>query len=213
MADVSGTHAAVERQGSAVFPFRGRLASGRAREQGKDFPEGLLAGNGLWKRLVRHGLVAVAAVILVLADVADRCQVGHDAVGASLGDAQAARDVMQSHPRVVREKQQHTTVVTHEAPAPMPETLSRFLEKNCEHCVVDLKIQGSSDAARRPGQRDQTTVLTRPDLLIALMRTTRLSAKADSQTVRWASHPKRLPALVERPSPQPLVHLTRTGLA
>jgi len=55
-----------------VFPFRRRLASGCAREQGKDFPEGLLAGNGLWKRLVRHDLVAVAAAILVLADVVHR---------------------------------------------------------------------------------------------------------------------------------------------
>lgn len=158
MADVSGTHAAAERRGSAVFPFRWRLASGSAWEQGKDFPEGLLAGNGLRKRLVRHDRVAVAAVIVVLADVAGRCQVGDDAVGASLGDAQAGRDVLQSHPRVVREKQQHTAVVTHEAPGPMPKTLSQFLEKNCEHCVVGLKIQGASDAARRPGQRDQTTV-------------------------------------------------------
>ena len=140
MAGMSGTHAAAERWGSAVFPFRWGLASGCAREQGKDFPEGLLAGNGLRKRLVRHDRVAVAAVIVVLADVAGRCEVGHDAVGASLGDAQAGRDVMQSHPRVVREIQQHTAVVTQEAPAPMPETLSRFLEKNCEHCVVDLKI-------------------------------------------------------------------------
>jgi hypothetical protein len=127
---------AAERRDSAVFPFRWRLASGCAREQGKDFPEGLLAGNGLWKRLVRHGLVAIAAVILVLADVAGRCQVGHDAAGASLGGTQTGRDVMQSHPRVVREIQQHTAVVTRESPAPMLETLSRFLEKNCEHCVV-----------------------------------------------------------------------------
>jgi hypothetical protein len=147
---------AAERWCSAVFRFHWRLASGCAREQGKDLPEGLLAGNGLRKRLVRHDRVPVPVVIGVLADAAGRCQVGHDAMGASLGDAQAGRDVTQSHPRVVREKQRHTAVVTHEAPALMPKTLSRFLEKNCEHFVVDLKIQGSSDAARRPGQRDQT---------------------------------------------------------
>src|SRR5690348_4636554 len=134
---------AAEPWGSAVFPFRWGLASGCAREQGKDFPEGLLAGNGLRKRLVRNDRVAVAAVIVVLADVAGRCQVGHDAVGASLGDAQACRHVMQSHPRVVREKQQNTAVVTHEAPAHTPETLSRFLEKNCEYCAP-------SSAACRP---------------------------------------------------------------
>jgi hypothetical protein len=141
MADVSGTHARRGATGLSSIPFRWRLATGGAREQGKNFPEGLLAGNGLWKRPVRHGLGAVAAVILVLADVAGRRQVGHDVVGASLGDAQAGRDVMKSHPWVVCEIQQPTAAATHEAPAPMPETLSRFLEKNCEHCAVGLAIQ------------------------------------------------------------------------
>lgn len=117
MADVSGTPALREAAGSAVSPFRWRLASSCAREHRKNFPEGLLAGNGLWKRLVRHDVVPVAAAILVLADVADRCQVSHDAVGASLGDAQAGREVTRSHPRIVREKQQRTAMVTHEAPA------------------------------------------------------------------------------------------------
>src|SRR5579859_5116295 len=86
---------AAERRSSAVSSLRRRLASGCAREQGKNFPEGLLAGNRLRKRLVRHGLVTVAAVILLLADVAGRCQVRHDAVGGPLGDVQAGRDVMQ----------------------------------------------------------------------------------------------------------------------
>jgi hypothetical protein len=94
---------AAKRRGSAVSPFRRLLASGSAWEQGKNFPEDLFAGNGLWKRLVRHDLVAVAAVILVLADVTGRCQVVHDAVGASLSDVQAGRHIMQSHLRVVRE--------------------------------------------------------------------------------------------------------------
>jgi hypothetical protein len=117
MANGPGTPARREAAGSPASPFHWRLASGYAREQGKNFPEDLLAGNGLRKRLVRHALIAVTAAVLVLADVAGHCQLSHDAVGASLGDAQAGRDVMQSHPRVVREKQQHTTVVTHEAPA------------------------------------------------------------------------------------------------
>src|SRR5689334_6047594 len=104
-----------ERRGSAVSPFRRGLASGHAREQGKNFPEDLLAGNGLRKWLVRHDLVAVAAVILVLADGTGRRQVAHDAVGVSLRDVQAGH-VTQSHPRVIREKQQHTAVITHEAP-------------------------------------------------------------------------------------------------
>jgi hypothetical protein len=115
MAAVPGTPARSEAAGSAVSPFRWRLASGRAREQGKNFPEDLLAGNGLRKRLVRRDLIAVTPAILVPADVAGHCQVGHDAVGASLGDAQASRHVMQSYPRVVREKQQDRAVVTHES--------------------------------------------------------------------------------------------------
>jgi hypothetical protein len=108
---------AAERRDSAVSPFRRGLASGYAREQGKNIPEDLLAGNRLRKRLVRRDLVAVAADILVLADVTGRCEVSHDAMGAALGAAQAGRHVMQSHPRVVREKQQHTAVVTPGAPA------------------------------------------------------------------------------------------------
>jgi hypothetical protein len=107
---------AADRRDSTGSPFRRGLASGCAWEQGKNIPEGLLAGNGL-RKLVRHDLVAVAAANLVLADVAGRCQVSHDAVGAALGDAQAGRHVMQSHPRVIREKQQHTVVITHETSA------------------------------------------------------------------------------------------------
>ena len=107
-------------------------------------PEGLLAGNGLWKRLVRHDRVAVAAVIVVPADVAGRCQVGHDAVGASLGDAQAGPDVMQSHPGVVREKQQHTAVVTHEAPASCPKHYHDFWKQIAGIAIVGLKIQGAA---------------------------------------------------------------------
>jgi hypothetical protein len=108
--------AAAERRDSTVSPFRRGLASGCAREQGKNFPEDLLAGNGLRKRLVRHDLVAVATVILVLADATGRCQVSDDAMGAALNNAQAGRHVMQPHRRGVCEKH-HTAVVTHEAPA------------------------------------------------------------------------------------------------
>jgi hypothetical protein len=51
MADMPGTPARREAAGSAVSPFRWRLASGSAWEHGKNFPEDLLAGNGLWKWL------------------------------------------------------------------------------------------------------------------------------------------------------------------
>src|SRR5580698_5144794 len=62
-------------------------------------------------------LVVVAAAVLALVEVARRGQVADDAEGAPLGDAQAGRDVAEPHPRVVREEQQHASVVTQEAPA------------------------------------------------------------------------------------------------
>jgi hypothetical protein len=43
--------------------------------------------------------VAVAAAVLLLDDVAGLGQVGDDAVGAALGDAQAGRDVAQPRSR------------------------------------------------------------------------------------------------------------------
>ena len=56
-------------------------------------------------------LVAVAAAVLLLRHVADCGQVGDDAVGAALGDAQAGRDIAQPHGRVVGDAQQDPGVV------------------------------------------------------------------------------------------------------
>jgi hypothetical protein len=53
---------------------------------------------------------------LLLDDVAGCGQVGDDAVGAALGDAQAGREVAQPHARVVGDAQQHPGVVGQEAP-------------------------------------------------------------------------------------------------
>lgn len=102
----------------------GHSAGGRpsAREQGKDFPEDPLAADELGERPPRQGLVAAA--LLVLADGAARCQVSHDPGGPSLGDAQGGRYVMRSHPRVMHEKDQHSVMVTQEAPTAHPRMLS-----------------------------------------------------------------------------------------
>jgi hypothetical protein len=49
---------------------------------------------------VRLDPVAVAAAVFLLDDVPGCGQVGDDAVGATVGDAHAGRDVKQSHARV-----------------------------------------------------------------------------------------------------------------
>jgi hypothetical protein len=53
--------------------------------------DGTLSAVGFGQRQVRLDLVAVAAAVFLLDDVAGPGQVGDDAVGAALGDAQAGR--------------------------------------------------------------------------------------------------------------------------
>src|SRR6266568_1038630 len=85
-------------------------------EQGDDLADGRLPGTGLGYRQVSLDLVAVAAAVLLRDHVAGRGEVGDDAVGAALGDAQAGRDVTQSRARVVGDVQQNPGVVGQEAP-------------------------------------------------------------------------------------------------
>jgi hypothetical protein len=87
-----------------------------AGKKGQDFADGAFVPGGFWQRQVRLDLVAVAAAFLLLDHVAGLGQVGDDAVGAALGDAQADRDVAQAHPRVVCDAQQHPGVVGQEGP-------------------------------------------------------------------------------------------------
>jgi hypothetical protein len=63
-------------------------------------------------------LVAVAAAVFLRDHVAGLGQVGDDAVGAALGDAQPGRDVTQPRGRVVGEVQQDQGVVGQEGPFP-----------------------------------------------------------------------------------------------
>jgi hypothetical protein len=62
-------------------------------EQGDDLADGWLPGAWLGYRQVSLDLVTVAASVLLRDHVAGLGQVGDDAVGAALGNAQAGRDV------------------------------------------------------------------------------------------------------------------------
>ncbi len=63
---------------------RSRAGAGSG-EEGQDFADGAFPPGGFWQRQVRLDLVAVAAAVFVLDDVAGLGQVGDDAVGAALG--------------------------------------------------------------------------------------------------------------------------------
>jgi hypothetical protein len=80
---------------------------------------------------VSLNLVAVAAAVLLRDHVAGLGEVGNDAVGAAIGDAQAGRDVAQSRARVVGDVQQDPGVVGQEAPLPYGDKCTTFLEKYC----------------------------------------------------------------------------------
>jgi hypothetical protein len=101
-----------------------------AYEEGQDFADGGFLAGGFGQREVGLDLVAVAAAVFVLEDVAGCGQVGDDAVGAAFGDAQAGRDVAQPRPRVVGQAQQHAGVVGQETPALHLRRL-QFLETYC----------------------------------------------------------------------------------
>jgi hypothetical protein len=64
-----------------------------AREEGEDFADGGFLGGGFGQREAGLDLVAVAAAVFLLDQVAGYGQAGDDAVGAALGDVQAGRDV------------------------------------------------------------------------------------------------------------------------
>src|SRR5579859_506132 len=106
-------------------------ALAHAGKEGQDLADGgsLAGATGQWQ--VRLDVVAVAAAVLLLDDIAGRGQVVDDAVRTALGNAQAGCDVTQAHPRVVCDAQQHPGVVGQETPALHPESLSQFLEKYC----------------------------------------------------------------------------------
>jgi hypothetical protein len=146
---------AAARAGLVAYPLGRRPACGGAREQGKDFADGPLAAGGLWQRQMLLDLVAVAAAVLALADVARYGQVGHDAGGAAFGDARPGRDVAQPHPRVACQEQQHPAVVTQEGPAAQTRNATTVSRKKLLVQVADVGWGQAPwiSRRRRPGTR------------------------------------------------------------
>jgi hypothetical protein len=95
-----------------------------ARQEGQDLADRGFRGGRVAQREVLLDLVAVTAAVLVLDDVPGVGEVGHDAVGAALGDVQAAGDFAQPGARVAGEAQQDPGVVGQETPALHPENIS-----------------------------------------------------------------------------------------
>src|SRR5690348_13883518 len=93
------------------------LGSAGAGKQSEDFADGPFAARGIWEWQVRLDLVVVAAAVLHLGDISGLGEVGHNAVGASFGNANAGGNLAQPHSWVVRQAQQHAPVVAQETPA------------------------------------------------------------------------------------------------
>jgi phage shock protein C len=101
----------VTRLGSAV------ISQHCTGEESQDFAYGRFLAGGLRQRHMRLDLVAVAAAVFVLHHVASFSEIGDDAVGAPLRDAQAVRDVTQPDAGIAGDTQQHTAVIGQESPA------------------------------------------------------------------------------------------------
>jgi hypothetical protein len=112
---------------------RGQFDAGPvvAGQEGQDFADGAFPAGGFGQGQVRLDLVAVAAAVLLLGEVAGCGQVGDDGVGAALGDVQAGGDVAQARARVVGDAQQRPGVVGQETPACRDNSLPYFPEKDC----------------------------------------------------------------------------------
>ena len=87
---VTRPRSAVSSQPVATQPVATQHCAG---EESEDFADGRLPAGGLRQRHVGLDLIAVAAAVFVLHHVASFGEIGDDAVGAALGDAQAVRDV------------------------------------------------------------------------------------------------------------------------
>src|SRR4051794_22595203 len=88
------------------------LGIGQQMEYFADRP--LVAGIG--QRQVRLYLVAVAAPVLLLHDVAGFGEVGDDDVGRAFRDVECGREIAQARVRVVRDVEQRARVVRKKAP-------------------------------------------------------------------------------------------------
>src|ERR1017187_4770261 len=109
------------RRPAAVRDRAGRPSSWAVRagpgEQGQNVADRRLLAGRFPHREMRLDLVAVPAALFLLDDVAGLSKVSDDSVSASLGNADAGRDVAQPHARVVCYAQQHPGVVGKKTPA------------------------------------------------------------------------------------------------
>ena len=125
-----------------------------AGKNGQDLADGALVPGWFWQRQVRLDLVAVAAAVLLLDHVAGLGQVGDDAVGAALGDAQAGRDVPQGTPGswamhstrawLVRKVQLATISM-------LPNSGNRLLVFRWERRVQDTHRTSAAEGGQLPG--------------------------------------------------------------
>ena len=126
----AGVHACTLSCGGLRLVRSRSAAVSHAGKKGQDFADGALPGGGFRQRQVRLDLVAVAAAVFLLHHVAGLGEVGDDAVGGALGDAQARRDVAQPRARVVRDAQQHPGVGSQETPVRHARKLAQLVSGN-----------------------------------------------------------------------------------
>src|SRR4051794_35484232 len=99
-------------------------------EELEHLPDRPLPTNRVSERQMPLDLVTVASPVLLLQDVTGVGEIGHDPVGSALGDTERSRQVPQTGPWIVGDKQHRPRVVGQEAPLthistnipPTPET-------------------------------------------------------------------------------------------
>ena len=140
--------------GRMVVTRRGGPGSGPVPggEQGDDLADGRLPGAWLGYRQVSLDLVPVAATVPLRDHVAGVGQVGNDAVGAALGDAQAGRDVPQSCARVVAMCSRTRAWLVRKPHSAMPLSVQLFLEKYCLFQIAAIGCGQAPGSAAYGGQ-------------------------------------------------------------
>ena len=108
-----------------MWQLRGLWCSG-VDEQSEHLTDRSLSTDGFWQGEVVLDAVAIATAVLVFNDVAGFGQVGDDAEGGALGDAERSGDVAQANPRIMRDADQGAGMVGEEAPLGHGTSIDRF---------------------------------------------------------------------------------------
>src|SRR6202453_5244243 len=91
-----------------------------AGQQVQHLADGAFPPVWFWQREMGLDVVAVAAAVFLLDDVAGPGQVGDDAEGAAFADVQGGRDVAQAYARVMSDAEENPGVRGQEGPARHP---------------------------------------------------------------------------------------------